>query len=292
MLGYGGDLKDFLKVGLIQTIVDDAITWLPDSQSINMSEIAEEGVWQEIKKGFRALNNSNERPNIIILPELTLPHGYLRDLATLSKTTGTVVIAGLDFEEVPNKMVRNRAVVIVPQNWPESSWSTSVKTYYYGKTFFSQSEKDLFGKYTPQLHPFPDPTMYIMEAGPFGIIGVAICSDFFDIERFVIYKGRIHHMIVISHNQDIHSYYFLAEAISRLVYCNVVICNTGLHGGTLVFSPYRDSYKRIIYRHEGADLFSSQVLRLPVFQLDKAQEEDDVEKIFKAIPPGYTKIRD
>jgi len=34
--------------------------------------------------------------------------------------------------------------------------------------------------------------------------------------------GVVPHMIVIASNRDTNSFYFLAEAISRLVYCNVI----------------------------------------------------------------------
>ena len=53
--------------------------------------------------------------------------------------------------------------------------------------------------------------------------------------------------------------------------CNVVICNTRHYGDSLCFSPYDKEYKRIIYRNSGANLFSAQVIDLPVDILDKEQ---------------------
>jgi len=218
----------------------------------------------------------------------------------LSMTIGSVVIAGLDFQKNAYNKISNKAIVIVPNNWPNIRKSTSTSSFYFGKTHFSNEEFDLFEKlndYEKPLHaysPLSEPVNYIIDAGPFGNIGVAICSDFFDIERFVIYKGKIHHMIVISHNMDTNSYYFLAEAISRLVFCNVVICNTGYYGDSIAFSPYKESYKRIIYRHEGQQLFSTQVVSLPVALLDQAQcnprklpKDHNGKNIFKSAPPGY-----
>lgn len=144
----------------------------------------------------------------------------------------------------------------------------------------------MFGK--ANLVSFPG--FLILDAVEFGKIGVAICSDFFDIERFVIYKGRIHHLIIISHNPDTESYYFLAESVSRLVYCNVAICNTGEYGDSIGFSPYEKSFKRINYRNKGQGLYSSQVINLPVFSLDKEQMTDEKSFNFKSRPLGYLNI--
>jgi hypothetical protein len=130
--------------------------------------------------------------------------------------------------------------------------------------------------------------MYIFHADGFGSIGIAICSDFFDLERFVIYKGRIQHLIVIAHNIDTESYYFLAEAIARLVYCNVVICNTGFYGDSIAYAPYSESYNRYIYRHKGKGLFATQVVHLPVESLIAAQKMNDKTQTFKSAPPGYS----
>lgn len=288
-IGTANIYEECLKIGIIQTIVDGQLAWeTPYSTKMNAS--VELKVWQEIKKGFRNLKNGKDQPHIIVMPELTVPLGYKNDLINLSKDIGSVVIAGLDF--IDNGVgVSNKAIIVVPHNWLDKQKSKNASCFYFGKTFFSDEEISLFNKLTPKRKPIPDPVTYIIDAGCFGKIGVAICSDFFDIERFVIYRGQIHHMIVISHNKDTNSYYFLAEAISRLVYCNVVICNSGIFGDSLVFSPFKDAFKRIIYRHEGQKLFTTQVINLPVLSLDNAQQKNDAEKVFKAVPPGYIKTK-
>lgn len=277
-------MQEYLNIGFIQTVVEGAIAW--HAKPYQMSKESEEKVWAEIKKGFIDLLNGYERPRLIVIPELSLPHGYEYDLRKLSASSGAIVIAGLDFLYVDEK-VCNRAVVIVPSEWPNLRSSKLTSSFYFGKTFYSKEEERMFG---PE-NLISNPDIYILDAGSFGVLGVAICSDFFDIERFVVYKGRIHHLVIIAHNQDTESYYFLAEAISRLVYCNVIICNTGEYGDSIAFSPYKDNFKRTIYRHKGQGLFSSQVVSVPVRALDNEQNKEVINKIFKARPPGYQKIK-
>jgi hypothetical protein len=71
----------------------------------------------------------------------------------------------------------------------------------------------------------------------------------------------------------------------------VVICNTGQYGHSVVFSPFAEPYKRIIYRHQGNNLFSHQLVELPVRDLDAAQrgQKGFVGNNFKGLPPGYEK---
>jgi hypothetical protein len=276
-------LAEFVNVGFIQTVVEGDIAW-PKSHPVQMLKASEEKVWAELKKGFIDLMHGYEKPQIIVIPELSVPHGYETEVRRLANSSGAVVIAGLDFVYVGNK-VCNRATVMVPRNWPTMTPSRTGSSFYFGKTFYSQEEEDLIGK----SNLISQPDIYILDAGPYGIMGVAICSDFFDIERFVVYKGRIQHLVIIAHNPDTDSYYFLAEAIARLVYCNVVICNTGEYGDSIAFSPYSKSYRRMIYRHKGQGLFSTQVVSLPVSSLDEEQYADVENVEFKGRPPGYEK---
>jgi predicted amidohydrolase len=282
------DIEDYLKIGLIQTSLDQDLAWDINSFApVTMSNIEESRVWDEIKKGFAYLKSEspNNRPHIIILPELTVPLSRERELQNISSKIGSVIIAGLDFHESKGG-VENKAVVIIPKFWPKIPSYGRASKLYFGKTFFSNDEKRYFGNKNKAGRPWP--AMYILDAGNYGRIGIAICSDFFDIERFLIYRGNIHHMVVISYNKDVKSYYFLAEAISRLVYCNVVICNTGFYGGSIVFSLYKEEYKRYIYKHEGGKLFTTQILNLPVKSLQKAQVSDPYQEgVFKSRPPGY-----
>jgi len=290
--------NDFLRIGLILTSLDQSLAWdsssntnsnLSSNVPITMSHREELRIWNEIKKGFSYLKAEpeNNRPHIVILPELTIPLSREIELQRIASKIGAVIIAGLDFNYY-NGQIENKAVVIVPKSWPQTPSYGSVNKFYFGKTFFSYEEKDYFKNKGKAGKPWS--AMYILDAGDYGKIGVAICSDFFDIERFLIYKGAIQHMFVIAYNKDIKSYYFLAEAISRLVYCNVVICNTGYYGGSLIFSPYSEEYKRYIYKHEGGKLFTTQILNLPVKSLYEAQSstsEIDPNKVFKAKPPGF-----
>lgn len=281
------EFEKALKIGLIQTTLDYHTAWLHGTKyPVNMQETDQEYVWTEIKKGFSFLKDHNSQPHIVLLPELTTPECYIKELERLSCKLNVITIAGIDFISKEKKYVQNRAIIIIPNRWLQKNKAYSATIKFFGKTYFSYGEKEYFLK--KEMEEYPDSNMYVINSNQFGRIGVAICSDFFDIERFQIYRGQIQHMFILAYNQDIQSFYNLAASISRMVYCNVVICNTGYYGGSVAYSPYYDSFRRTIYKHEGKRLFTSQVIEIPVKDLVKAQETGNFKDgIFKAQPPGY-----
>ena len=284
--------EKYLKVGFIQTNLDSDLAWGPDNDvSLQMKEEAENHVWQEVKKGFHKLYNHHSKPDIIVMPELTLPNAYQSELRRLAQEMNAVVFTGLDWQVISNK-VMNYSLLIVPNKWNEEKLKSSLTTIrYLGKKFPANAESKTIKKYNKQRNTnyefISDENRYLIDASPFGKIGFAICADFYDLERYVAYKGKVQHMIILAYNQDTNSFFALAEAISRIIMCSVVICNTGKFGDSLVFSPYHKAHKRMIFRNQGADLFATQVINLPVKSLYDDQQSGQDAKIFKVPPTPF-----
>jgi len=295
-------MKDFLRVGLIQPIIPSKTAWGPGTDGpfeLNMYKVVAEAIWEQILEAFRAMIKQEIPPNIILVPEIHVAPGYITRLQRLASKYGIMIIAGIDFtkSEPESTRIKNNARIFVPDKWPSSTKSKRSTILTFGKTNFSYMEHKRFRKQIsfPNIcEPDPETNMYIIKTKEFGNLGLMICSDFFDIDRYVMYQGKIHHLILISCNKDLSTYSHLAEALTRLLYANIIICNSGSYGGSVVHSPYRDRIKRTIYKHDGSNLFTYQTVNVPALALDKAQEIDygienkkDLE--FKATPPGYIK---
>lgn len=281
-------MEKLLNIGIIQAIVDSNLAW---SDTPQMDVYEANAIWRQIQAAFASFQEMSDtkKPDIVVIPELAVATYFESRIKSYAQKIGALVVAGLDFKQYDNNSVSNRAIFYVPRDWPHGKQVGKVKaiSFYFGKHFASREEMKII-KQDWNMFFVPCNEFYIVDLAEYGKLGVSICADFYDIERYAIYKGRIQHLLIIANNKDIKSFYFLAEAISRLVYCNVVICNSGHYGGSVCFTPAKHEYQRYSYKHEGHDLFTTQIVSIPVDALWKAQSEDmDALSGFKNPPPGY-----
>lgn len=281
-------MEKLLNIGIIQAIVDPDLAW---SDTPKMDIYEANVIWRQIQAAFASFQEMSDtkKPDIVVIPELAVATYFESRIKSYAQKIGAIVVAGLDFKQYEKGRIANRAIFYVPRDWPQGKQVGKVKatSFYFGKHFASQEEMKIINK-DWNMSFVPCNEFYIVDLAGYGKLGVSICADFYDIERYAIYKGRIQHLLIIANNKDIKSFYFLAEAISRLVYCNVVICNSGHYGGSVCFTPTKHEYQRYSYKHEGHDLFTTQIVSLPVDALWKAQSEyEKALKDFKNPPPGY-----
>lgn len=302
-------MREHLKVGIIQPVINPDICWnhsdpiFVESEKrarrgipyhLNIDPRSAERVWQEIQYGLNVLLIADSKPDIILIPELHLPVSKMTEIKEISKRHGVMIIAGIDFQPNPiaKNKIRNRGMITIPNKWPNDNLSSRLTTLYFGKTYFTYMERSMFRNIDgATCHEDPEQNMYIFKQKDLGSFGIMICSDIFDIERMMFYQARIHHLFIISLNKDLTTYFALSESLARLLFCNVVICNSGHFGGSVAISPLLDPNDRLIYKYQGQRMFNTHLISLPVESLDVAQKEDySIERKnrkFKASPPGY-----
>jgi len=302
-------MQNYLRIGLIQPVINPDISWnskkkfrrfdtdgktILSTYNLNIDPFTAERVWKEILEGLKLMLKMDEKPHLILIPELHLPISKIGLIRKFSKKHSVVIIAGVDFQRNPkdSNKIRNRGIISIPNKWGAKDFSTRETTLHFGKTFFTYMEKCMFKNIEGvECHEDQEQNMYVFKSNLFGNFGVMICSDIFDIERMMLYQAKIHHLFIISLNKDLNTYFSMAESLSRLIYCNVVVCNTGHFGGSIVVSPYKDPNDRLIYRYHGQKMFNTQVVSIPVKAMDEAQDYDysltNARSKFKASPPGY-----
>lgn len=290
--------EDTLAVGIVQTTLDARQAWKDVALSPRMSRAQDEHAWQEIRKALRAFQDGGCSPQIILLPELSLPRTRLDDFEELVSALNVMAIAGVDYHlNATNSTVQNQGIIFIPRGFFNGRPSRYCSRVVFGKTYGAPKEIAKL-KNLPQSWTFVgDHNVYVFDCGRYGRFGVSICYDFMDIERSLIYRNKIEHLFVLAYNRDLGMFRSLADSLSRTVYCNVVVCNTGTYGGSLAVSPYYEAYRRKLFGHDGGGLFTAQVVQLPVRRLIEAiagqvgeRTVVRTEQEFKDPPPGLANL--
>jgi predicted amidohydrolase len=284
-------LKETLYVGIVQTSLDYEAAWKSGSaweDTVRMSYLEEKRAKKEIRHYLASLHALEKKADIILLPELSVPLGYENKLKRSAEAMESIIIAGLDYkvEGKATPEVSNEVIVIVPKRIRGKKIARRTEIRRVGKTYAAPEEKNKLDALGVNFKSHP--TVWLFESPDFGTFGVAICYDFMDLDRIVLYRNKVQTLFVLSYNRDITSFDHIAQSISRTVFCNVIICNCGYYGGSLAVSPYRDSYKRTVYQHSGAKLTNSQIVELPLQKLH-AQQGGMLSHDFKNLPPGFPK---
>jgi predicted amidohydrolase len=289
---------NWLSLGIAQTTVDASKAWEKGAPSPKMSDAQDAHVWSEIRRAFRAFGDGAEHPQILLFPELSLPRTRLEDFQHLVRDLNAITITGADYLLDHNaKKAKNEGIVFIPNGFFTGQSSRYCSRVLFGKSFPAPKEKQNLEALTPSWKFLSDPTVYIFDCGLYGRIGISICYDFMDLERALMYRGKIEHLFVLAYNRDINMFQSLADSLSRTVFCNVVVCNTGYFGGSLAVSPYYEAHRRTLYEHGGNSLFTTQVLKLPVCELSQAArgvmtatKKCKLVQEFKNPPPGVPDV--
>lgn len=285
-------LNKNLVVGVIQTSLDADVAWNKDEawrNAVKISSHEERQAKKEIRHYFSALRGLDKKPDIVLLPELAVPAGYEAKLRRIAEKLECIVIAGLDYKilKATPPTVSNEAIVIVPRRLKGKKVAAQTATRRVGKTYAAPGEKSKLRKVGQPVEFEPIPTVWLFESATLGNFGVAVCYDFLDLDRTVLYRKKIHTLFILAYNQDINTFDHVAESISRTVFCNVVVCNCGHFGGSMAVSPFREPFRRVVYRHSGNKLANVQIVELPLKDLDDHQNQRGPAGMFKSLPPGF-----
>ncbi|WP_100401065.1 hypothetical protein [Bacillus sp. FJAT-44742] len=235
-----------------------------------------------------------DQANFLIFPELFLPNDYLEKyVAKEAEESNTIIIGGLEWTERPNRngnrVIGNHAFVAIPSilkknsSLPKSK-ATIIKI---PKMFPSPEEETLLNKNGYQFQS--NNRLYLFQSSTVGNWAVLICFDYLNLPIQKILQTKIQTLFVVAYNKDLGYFHTLSDTLHRILFCNVVVCNSGNYGGSHSFTPYRKVHQRQVFEIKGNQVDTATTIELPLKLLVEEQKSvsNSHNSSFMQKPPNY-----
>jgi len=235
---------------------------------------------------IRILNQSEEeKADILILPEITIPFKWLKRIADESRRKERAIIGGIEHFSI-HKYCYNYMVTSLPiklNGLQESLIIPRLKNHY-------SPEESLLIKNLRYKVPTQKPHYYHLYKWR-GIHFTAFnCYELADVQHRSLFKSKIDIMFASEYNRDWRYFSNVAESTARDIHCYYVQSNTSDIGDSRIIQPTKTDRKDIL-RLKGGQKSSVLVATLDIGKLREFQELEypgqKELKTFKPTPPDF-----
>ena len=183
-------------------------------------------------------------PSLLVLPELSVPRRWLREIATyVSGHGGFGLIAGLEYlHDVTERYVRNQAYAIIPGPY------RSAAAWPWTKGFPAREEAQELAARHLTFPPTQVGRRRIIIVGPYGRVSVLICSELLEARRVADLVGRVEIVAVPSWNRDTASYEHLIQSAGLHLNGIVAVANNGHYSDCRAWAPRAERWERDLCR--------------------------------------------
>ncbi|MDP4210458.1 MAG: RNA-directed DNA polymerase [Bacteroidota bacterium] len=270
---------DTVRIAFANTKVDEQNI----HQSINGNPNLSVNRFRTIQKIFK--QTRDEKANMLLLPENSLPYQLLSSLCRFSVDNSVLSIAGLEHWTINNYSL-NFIVTVLPvvvNNINEAVVLIRLKNHY------AHSEKNLIlGE-----HLFcPKPSVYRYDLINWRNIYFTsfYCFELANISHRCLFRSKIDLLIVSEYNKDTPFYSNLVESASRDIHAYVAQVNTSQYGDSRLIKPSSSETKDILKLKGGENdtvlIGKINFKSLRTFQRLKYNATIN-NKEFKPLPPDF-----
>lgn len=276
-----------LKIGLYNTkVTDESITKnIISQQSLSFNELQE-----YIRFLNLAIQNNKIKCNMVVFPEVCIPYQALGLLSDFSRKHKVAVICGLKHITI-KKTVYNCIATILPfsiDHYTDSYINLRVKEWYApGET----KEIKKLGKDIPKKGKDYQLTnnLFCWNDLYFAIYD---CFELADVNYRSEFKSNVDMIIACEWNKDIDYFNNIIQSASRDLHCYIVQVNTSQYGDSKVIAPKKTNEMTLLNIKGGENnilIGHINIEELRDFQRKETEYLDEIDKIFKPLPPAFDK---
>ena len=236
---------------------------------------------------LNAVLRSRERPDYLVLPELSMPWSWFLAAAGKLQGKGISLISGVEYLHGPQDKVYNQVWAALSH---DALGFPATMIYRQDKQFPAHHEEielQRIGnrRLRTQLTRWTQPP--IIDHGGFQF-ATLVCSELTNIHSRASLRGKVDALFVPEWNQDTVSFNALVESAALDIHAYIVQCNDRKYGDSRIRLPHKDSWMRDLIRVKGGleDYFV--VGEIDISALRKFQSSHrSPGKPFKPVPDGF-----
>lgn len=244
--------------------------------------------YQGLCELMRGVINGEERADMLVCPELSIPREWFSRLAFKLQSAGTSLIAGVEYKPdgVNGREVSNQ----VWANLAHSAWGfRGSYVYVQDKQRPSRGEeRNLLSETQAVLKPKKEweyPPIINLDGVYFSLL---VCSELTNLSYRAYLRSKVDLLVVPEWNQDVKTFASIVEASAFDMHLYVAQANNRLHGDTRVRGPYKDEWRRDIVKVSGGSHDYVLVGEIDIAKLRRFQSSHDgAGGEFKTLPDGF-----
>ncbi|MEH0166696.1 hypothetical protein [Roseateles microcysteis] len=282
------DLHDHIQIALANIPVATA--------DVEASYLGSPNLSRDRMKQFASLLNeisqfrggANRRIDLVVFPEVSVPHAWESMLTTWARRHRIGVICGLEHYVDFDGQALNEVLAILPYQSSAGHWSCvpvrRLKRFYSPEEAFILENEDLI--VPTSKRPYH---LFRWRGASFAIYN---CFELTSIEDRALFKGEVDFIVATEFNRDVNYFSNIVESASRDLHCFVVQVNDSCFGDSRVVSPSKTDSMNPLWIKGGDNLtFLTMSLNLKALRTHqrKGYGLQKESKDFKPTPPNFSK---
>lgn len=227
-----------------------------------------------------------EHADILVMPELSVPFGWLGFLAKQVCHSGMGIVCGMEYTISTTGCLLNTVATILPV---KTKYGNTCVIDLRVKNYYSPKEKILLEGYRYNLPSESNPcyTLFHWRNSYFSVYN---CFELADIKSRSLFQSEIDFLIAVEYNKDVHYYADVVSSWARDVHAFIVQVNTSQYGDSKIVMPSKTDTKTLL-QVKGGENPIVMVATLPIkilrdFQLPGYQIQM-LNGSFKFTPPHF-----